>query len=101
MSKQPDKAAVALGYSGEGAPTVTAKGYNQLADEIIQAAQEMGVLIYEDENLLAMLDQLTLDDSIPEQLYTLIAELISFSYLLQGKFPKHWTNPHQKVNDQV
>ncbi|MFM2482661.1 EscU/YscU/HrcU family type III secretion system export apparatus switch protein [Celerinatantimonas sp. YJH-8] len=101
MTQYEDKAAIALGYSGQGAPTVKTKGYNQLAEEIIQAAREAGIMIYEDKNLLAMLDQLTLDEEIPEQLYTVIAELISFAYLLQGKFPAHWTNIHNKIEDKA
>ncbi|CAG8998359.1 MAG: hypothetical protein CENE_00305 [Candidatus Celerinatantimonas neptuna] len=96
-----NKAAVALGYDGTDAPKITAKGYNTLADEIIQAAKEAGVMIYEDKNLLAMLDQLSLDEQIPETLYVVIAELISFAYILQGKFPEHWNNIHQKIDDKA
>jgi flagellar biosynthesis protein len=101
MSDKTDKSAIALGYDQTSAPKVLAKGYNELAEEIIQKAREMGIMIYEDKTLLAMLDHLSLDEEIPEQLYMIIAELISFSYLLQGKFPKHWNNPHNRVDDEI
>lgn len=101
MSDSNEKAAISLGYDQTSAPKVVAKGYNQLAEEIINQAREMGVLVYQDKTLLAMLDHLSLDEEIPEQLYVIVAELISFSYLMQGKFPKNWKNPHNKVDDKA
>ncbi|MFM2478307.1 EscU/YscU/HrcU family type III secretion system export apparatus switch protein [Celerinatantimonas sp. MCCC 1A17872] len=96
-----EQAAVALGYDGKNAPKVVAKGYNQLAQEIITAAKNAGIMVYEDKQLLAMLDQLSLDEQIPQSLYIIIAELISFSYVLQGKFPDHWNNIHAHIDDKV
>ncbi|MFM2485125.1 EscU/YscU/HrcU family type III secretion system export apparatus switch protein [Celerinatantimonas yamalensis] len=101
MKENKGKAAVALRYDGKDAPKVVSKGYNELADEIIAAAKEAGIMIYEDQQLLAILEQLSLDEQIPEVLYVIIAELISFSYLLQGKFPEHWDNHHQRIDDNV
>ncbi|CAG9296188.1 EscU/YscU/HrcU family type III secretion system export apparatus switch protein [Celerinatantimonas diazotrophica] len=96
-----EQAAVALGYDGRNAPKVVAKGYNQLAEEIIAAAKNVGIMVYEDKQLLAMLDQLSLDEQIPQSLYIIIAELISFSYVLQGKFPDHWNNIHEHIDDKA
>lgn len=101
MKTDPETAAIALGYDASQAPKVIAKGYQDYAQEIIDAAKEAGIFIYQDKQLLAMLEQLNLNESIPEQLYVLIAELISFSYVLQGKFPEHWHNIHQHVDHKA
>jgi flagellar biosynthesis protein len=92
------KAAVALQYNGKNAPTIVAKGHGELADEIVALAREHGVLIHEDEALNQLLRQMELGDQIPKELYLIIAELIAFSYVLQGKFPEQWTNIHQHID---
>ncbi len=92
------KSAVALQYDGKSAPTIVAKGHGELADEIIALAREHGVLIHEDEALNQLLRQMELGDQIPKELYLIIAELIAFSYVVQGKFPEQWTNIHQHID---
>jgi len=93
-----DKSAVGLSYDGQGAPKIVAKGHGALADEIIRLAREHGVLVHEDENLNRLLQQMELGSEIPQELYLLIAELIAFSYVLQGKFPDNWQNTHQRID---
>ena len=92
------RSATALQYEGKQAPTVTAQGHAELADEIVALAREHGVLIHEDEELTKLLRQIELGDQIPKELYLLIAELIAFSYVLQGKFPDEWHNIHQRID---
>jgi flagellar biosynthesis protein len=93
-----EKSAVGLSYDGAGAPKIVAKGHGALADEIIRLAREHGVLVHEDENLNRLLQQMDLGSEIPPELYLLIAELIAFSYVLQGKFPDNWQNIHQRID---
>ena len=93
-----DKSAVGLSYDGQGAPKIVAKGHGALADEIIRLAKEHGVLVHEDQNLNRLLQQMELGSEIPQELYLLIAELIAFSYVLQGKFPENWQNIHQRID---
>ena len=83
------------------APTIVAKGFGDLADEIIALARQNGVLVHEDPYLSDFLATLDLGQEIPEQLYHVIAELISFSYVLQGKFPDSWAKLHGKVSKKV
>ncbi|QLE86128.1 MULTISPECIES: EscU/YscU/HrcU family type III secretion system export apparatus switch protein [Shewanella] len=93
--------ATALSYDGSNAPKVTAQGEGLLADEIIALAEEAGIFIHKDANLSAFLQKLELGEEIPKQLYVLIAELIAFTYLLDGKYPENWNNLHQKIIEQV
>ena len=80
------------------APEVIAKGFGELADEIIALAKEHGILVHEDKYLSEFLSTLDLGQQIPEQLYYVIAELIAFSYVLQGKTPQGWQDPSGKIN---
>jgi flagellar biosynthesis protein len=89
------------GAPSAGAPTIIAKGFGDLADEIITLARQNGVLVHEDPYLSDFLATLDLGQEIPDQLYHVIAELISFSYVLQGKFPDSWAKMHNKVSKKV
>lgn len=76
------KKAVALKYSPEQrtAPVVVAKGQGVIAEEILRRAQENGVPVQEDSSLVEVLSKLDLDQEIPPELYTLVAEILSFIY---------------------
>jgi len=79
--------AVALFYDGENTPQVTATGEHDIAEQIIAIAREHGVPLYENPDLVDVLAQLELGESIPEALYLAIAEIIAFAYYIQGKKP--------------
>ena len=79
--------AIALKYDGQQAPTLTAKGDDALAEAIIKIAQDCNVPIYENAELVKLLARMELGDSIPEELYRTIAEIIAFAWTLKGKFP--------------
>jgi flagellar biosynthesis protein len=76
------KKAVALKYEPEhgSAPTVIAKGQGVIADEIMRRAQENGIPLQEDSSLVEVLSKLDLNQEIPPELYTLVAEVLSFVY---------------------
>lgn len=80
--------AIALKYDGTHAPTLTAKGDEELAEAILKIARECEVPIYENPELVRLLAKMELGDSIPEELYRTIAEIIAFAWNLKGKFPK-------------
>ncbi|TBU98272.1 EscU/YscU/HrcU family type III secretion system export apparatus switch protein [Stutzerimonas kirkiae] len=79
--------AIALSYDGIQTPTLTAKGDDQLAEEILAIAREHEVPIYENAELVKLLARLELGDAIPEALYRTIAEIIAFAWYLKGKHP--------------
>lgn len=82
------KTAIALFYDGDNTPRVTAKGFGDLADEIVALAREHGVPLRQDPQLSALLAQLDLGNEIPEELYLAVAEVIAFAYVVTGRFPK-------------
>ena len=90
MSSQTNiaKKAVALFYDSESAPTLTAKGEELLAEQIIAIAKEHDIPIREEPDLVNVLSNLKLGDEVPSELYVAVAEIIAFAYMLKGKFPK-------------
>ena len=80
--------AVALFYDGTNAPSVTAQGIGDKAQEIIDTAiaHEVSASVIM-ARLVELLMTLELGDHIPESLYIAIAHIIAFAYHLQGKAP--------------
>lgn len=92
------KSAIGLIYDGQGTPEVSSKGFGELAEHIIQYAKENDILLHQDEALASSLASLEVGQEIPEELYYVIAELIAYSYVLQGKFPPGWLALHNKLD---
>ncbi len=93
MSDESERQAVALAYDGSRAPTITAEGSGDLAEQIIAIAREHGVPLFENAQLLTLLQQVGLGEEIPETLYLCVAQVIAFAYRIQGKFPPGWQPP--------
>ncbi len=88
---QPPKA-VALKYDGNHyrAPRVIAKGREQVAEKIIDIARENHIPLYEDQNLIQILDALDVDTEIPPELYRAVAEVLAFVYRLDKTLSWRW-----------
>ncbi len=83
--KEPVERAVALRYdrdSASGAPAVVAKGRGEIAASILRAAEDAGVPIHRDADLLALLSAVELGDEIPPEVYIAVAQLVSFLWSL-------------------
>ena len=85
MKKKPK--AVALKYEKEkdAAPRIVAKGRGFVAQKIIETARVHRVPLYEDKNLVQVLEALDLDTEIPPELYRAVAVVLAFIYRLNGK----------------
>jgi flagellar biosynthesis protein len=92
-----NREAIALVHDGDQAPTLTAKGEGDLAEQIIQLAMEYEVPIYENAELAKVLARLELGDQIPEALYRTIAEIIAFAWYLKGKAPEGFVPPEESL----
>ena len=84
MDKSPK--AVALKYDDKKnkAPGVIAKGRGEIAEKIIEVAKAHNVPLYEDKNLIQILEALELESEIPPELYRAVAEVLAFIYRLNS-----------------
>jgi flagellar biosynthesis protein len=89
MKDPDDKAkpsvAVALHYSGRGAPKVTAKGEGHLAQRIIETAKQHNVPLEEDAALAGALARIDLGREIPRELWIAVAHVLAFAWSVSGK----------------
>ena len=71
------KKAVALKYNLEQdpAPVVIASGYGEVAERIINIAEERGIPVYRDDSAASMLCMLEVGATIPEDLYQIVATI--------------------------
>lgn len=84
----PTHFAVALQYDAEkmNAPKVIAKGADHLALKIKEIARKNGITIIERKPLArALYHQLGIGDSIPEEFFKAVAEILAFVYRIKGK----------------
>jgi flagellar biosynthetic protein FlhB len=87
----PTHYAVAIMYEPDkmAAPTVVAKGQRILAHRIREIAESHGIPIVENPPVARMLYQMVeVGETIPEQLYQAVAEILAFVYRLSEKAGK-------------
>jgi flagellar biosynthesis protein len=73
------KRAAALKYEkGYSSPVVTAIGYGDIAEKIIQKAHESNIPLIENEELVNNLCKLSVGQDIPSELYQAVAEIIAY-----------------------
>jgi len=79
-------AAAALQYDPvkAKAPEVVAVGRGLLADEIMKLAKQNNIPIHTDKGLVEALTQLEVGAIIPRELYVVVAEVLSWVYLLDA-----------------
>ena len=79
------KKTVALKYDQrrDKAPKIIASGKGSIAEKIIKKAREENIPIKKDKDVVQVLAELNIGEEIPEELYTVIAEILSFLYDLE------------------
>ena len=84
--EQPIKTAVALQYERgrSPAPKIAATGRGAIADRIVAIAREHNVPVREDPDLVQLLAKLDLGETIPGELFPVIAEVFAFVYRLNA-----------------
>jgi flagellar biosynthesis protein len=71
--------AVALAGSDSGeAARVIAKGYGDLAEQVIAEARRHGIYVHDSPELVGLLMGLDLDQHVPDRLYDVVAELLAW-----------------------
>jgi flagellar biosynthesis protein len=80
MTEKKIKKASALSYSPgqDNAPKVIASGKGVIAEKLLEAAERENVPVVQDAHLAETLDKLKIGTEIPEELYEVVAEVLSF-----------------------
>ena len=84
----PTHYSIALKYDPDTmeAPTCLAKGVDEVALRIREVAKEHKITLYENKPLArALFDTVEIDETVPEDHYQAVAEVISYVFRLKGK----------------
>ena len=86
----PRPAAAALKYDpvGTDAPQVVAAGCGLVAEEIVRVAKAHNVPLHEDAELVQALSRLELTESIPRELYAVVAEVLAYVFRVDAEAAK-------------
>lgn len=77
--KEKARTAVAVAYNpGDVAPKILAAGKGAVAERIIEKAKENDIPFYQDNQLAETLSKLEIGDTIPPELYEVVAEILVF-----------------------
>ncbi len=71
-------AALSFDPMKDSAPQVLAKGVGLVAENILKKAGENHIPVYEDEQLVARLNNIEVGSSIPPEMYEVVAEVLVF-----------------------
>jgi flagellar biosynthesis protein len=84
---QKGQKAVALGFDikKDDAPKVLAIGRGQIAENIIQIAKDSNIPTHTDADLVEILSVLDIDEYIPVEVYSVVAEIFTHIYQLNEK----------------
>jgi flagellar biosynthesis protein len=80
---------LAAGTAGAGVPFIAAAGRGALADEIVRLAEQADVPVEHDPALASLLGSLSVGQTLPPEMYQVIAELLVFLYDLDAQFEDH------------
>lgn len=82
------KKAAGLKYEqGDNAPKIIGLGKGNVAEKIIELAKEKDIPIVKDPLLAGELTKLGLNQEIPPELYTAVAEILAFIYKTSQNIP--------------
>lgn len=81
------QAAAALKYDpvGDEAPQLIASGRGLIAEEIVRLAKEHKIPLHEDAQLVEALSRLELTESIPRELFAVVAEVLAYVFRVDAQ----------------
>lgn len=76
------KKAAALKYdnTADAAPRIVAKGRQHTAEKILEIAKTYDIPVHKDEDLVSILEQIEVDQEIPLEVYSVVAEIFAYIY---------------------
>jgi flagellar biosynthesis protein len=95
------KEAAALKYDldKDRVPRVTSLGRGYLAERMVKEAEQNRVQVVQDEKLSHVLHRLSVGDEIPEALYRVVAEILVFVYMMDGRMGPGLNVPDSKTEE--
>lgn len=83
------RVAIALSHDLDSshAPTVIAKGYGEMAEQILRLAFDNDVKVRTDPDLAQILEVVEVDCEIPVQAFAAVAEILTYVYRMNGAIP--------------
>lgn len=83
------KVAIALSHDigADQAPTVVAKGYGAVAEQILRIAFDNDIKVRTDPDLAQILEVVEVDCEIPVQAFAAVAEILTYVYRMNGALP--------------
>lgn len=80
------KLAVALKYrvKEDSAPVVVATGRGAMAESLLKKAKDLDIPIHPDGELAQMLSEVEVGNSIPEELYEVVAQIMALIYRMDS-----------------
>lgn len=78
--------AAAVKYDQGETPRVTAHGSGEVAERILSLAEENGIHMQKDASLVASLLDMDLGETVPPQLYSVIAEVLLLIEEMEEEF---------------
>jgi flagellar biosynthesis protein len=85
-AKQKKAVAIIYDEDSSSAPKIVASGKGSIAQKIIETAEEAGIHIQQDPNLVEMLSKVEVGEEIPVDLYQTVAEVLAFVYKVNNRF---------------
>jgi flagellar biosynthesis protein len=70
---------------GSAPPEVVAIGRGLRAEEIVRIAREHNVPLHQDAGLVEALAKLEVGETIPRELYAVVAEVLAFVYAIDAQ----------------
>ena len=70
----------------DASPRVTATGQGRIAEAIMKKAEESGVTLMEDPDLVDLLGKVPLGETVPPGLYKAVAEVLAYVYRINKTF---------------
>lgn len=89
--------AVALAYDQIGGTKIVASGQGEVAQYLIEAAQELGIPIQTDAQLVEALIKIDIGQEIPPELYKAVAEILALIYRLDSEWSVYYDSTEPQI----
>jgi flagellar biosynthesis protein len=83
-ASRPAAAALAYDPTGPEPPELVALGRGLSAEEIVRLAREHDIPVHQDAGLVEALAKLEVGQTIPRELYAVVAEVLAFVYAVDA-----------------